>query len=47
MYTVVANVHRLINIHHQEKVIIHYFLFNLKIAILNCDYCLEDRQCIK
>ena len=39
---VVANMHQLINIHHEEKImIIHHFLFNLKTAVLNSDYCLE------
>lgn len=41
---VIANVHQLINIHHQAKImIVHSFLFSLKIAVLNCDYCLEDK----
>lgn len=41
---VVANVHQLINTPHQEKImIIHCFLFNLKVPVLDCDYCLEDK----
>lgn len=41
---VVANVHPLINIHHQSKIMIVYsFLFNLKIAVLNSDCCLKDK----
>lgn len=41
---VVANVHQLINIHHESKVMIIYsFLFNLKIDVLNSDYCLKDK----
>lgn len=43
-----ANVHQLINIHHQAKImILHSFLYNLKMAVLNSDYCVEDRHDIR
>lgn len=44
----VAHMHQLISIHHQGKItVIHCFLFTLKTVVLNCDYCLEYKQCIK
>ena len=42
---VVAHMHQLISIHHQEKImVIHCFLFTLKSVVLNCDYHLEYKQ---
>ena len=42
---VVAHMHQLISIHHQEKImVIHCFLFTLKSVVLNCDYRLEYKQ---
>lgn len=41
---VVTNAHQLINIHHQSKIMIIYsFMFNLKVAVLNSDYSLQDK----
>lgn len=43
-----ANVHSLINIHRPAKImILHSFLFNRKMTVLTCDYCVEDRKDIK
>lgn len=43
-----ANVPPLINIHRPAKImILHSFLFNHKMTVLTCDYCVEDRKDIK
>lgn len=39
---VVAHMHQLISVHHQEKImVIQCFMFTLKTVVLNCDYHLE------
>lgn len=43
-----ANVHPIFNIHRPAKImILHSFLFNLKMTVFTCDCCVEDRKDIK